>query len=248
MNPDQQQTASLLSQTTHTNQRPAVANAVSPTNPGAPPGSTIPLPAALTLTPRKLFSDLLGTSIKHGALFGLKYGAVYGAILGLYGIIGGLLMMLVTVPSGAVIGAALGAGMGTLTGIITGLTVSLITLICFYPRRLWIGYRQKIGAISVLVMLIPPMLFRSFFNALGNPTMIMLLYIPLLVACVAAWLTSMLVAERYAELIQVNPDNGLSYGSPVNAHRRRLNGGPQPHVPPQRGGLLRRLLWKPHNH
>jgi hypothetical protein len=126
-----------------------------------------------------------------GTLFGGALGAVYGLVLG-FGL-----------PPAALIGALSGAPVGLLLGVADGLVLYAMTRVLGHPPRGEVLFRELGGVVCALTSaVLASAAFWALFRGSLSPTnrsrdLVMLVFVPTIVATIAMWVAGRRVAGRY---------------------------------------------------
>ncbi len=138
------------------------------------------------------FSYFLGRMALLGTVSGGVLGAVYGFVLG-FGL-----------PSAALIGAFSGAPVGLLLGVINGLVLSAMARVLGHPPRGEVLFREFGGVVCALTSAV---LASAAFWAMSRGSishtnrfrdLVILVFVPTIVATIAMWFAGRRVAGRYA--------------------------------------------------
>ena len=133
----------------------------------------------------------LGRMALLGTVFGGALGAVYGLVLG-FGL-----------PPAALIGALSGAPVGLLLGVADGLVLYAMARVLGHPPRGEVLFRELGGVVCALTSaVLASAAFWALFRGSLSPTnrsrdLVMLVFVPTIVATIAMWVAGRRVAERY---------------------------------------------------
>ncbi len=133
----------------------------------------------------------LGRMALLGTLFGGALGAVYGLVLGF------------ALPPAALIGALSGAPVGLLLGVVDGLVLYAMTRVLGQPPRGEALFRELGGVVCALTsaVLASAAFWAMFRGSLSHTTrsrdLVILVFVPTIVATVAMWVAGRRVAGRY---------------------------------------------------